>query len=119
MMAYLAHPYGGLDWNKADAALIAAGLKAEMLNGFGVFNPLDDLEELVHVGERDVLYCCKGALSACQLIIFCPGWEKSRGCRYEHFIAKMHGIPRIYLDEETATILRSLAPHFVIEGAAA
>ena len=26
-------------------------------------------------------------------VMFCPGWEKARGCRIEHQAAKAYGIP--------------------------
>lgn len=118
MMAYLSHPYGGSEKNKEDAAQITAGFYALMNAGEGVFNPLDDLSA-AYLPEREILYKCKGALESCGIVVFCPGWERSRGCRYEHMIAKRHNIPRIYLTEEDVTILRSLAPRFRLEGNAA
>lgn len=99
MMIYLAHPYGGNMEQIRDAERIARGMS--MVSDYPIFNPL---EEFAHYGiaysEQEILDFCKGALESCDLVIFAKGWRKSRGCRYEHFIAKMRGIPRIYLDAE-------------------
>jgi len=108
MMIYLAHPYGGDARNKDDAAKIAAGIHAE--TGLDVFNPLDEFTFLSSdTDERGILYACKGALETCSLIVFCPGWEQSRGCRYERMIAKKRGIPRMYINEDHAALFRELS----------
>ncbi len=110
-MIYLAHPYGGNEDNRRDAAMIAGGIEAE--TDYAIFNPLAEFEQYAgEVTERNILYRCKGALSACQIVVFCPGWERSRGCRYERMIAKRYGIPRIYLTEDEAQIFRALANKF-------
>ena len=32
------------------------------------------------------------AMSKCDLVYFCKGWEQARGCRIEHLIAENYGI---------------------------
>lgn len=35
-------------------------------------------------------------LSKCSVIYMCSGWEEAAGCRAEHTIAKLYGVPVIY-----------------------
>lgn len=35
-------------------------------------------------------------MSLCHAAYFCKGWEKARGCRIEHEIAKAYGLEIIY-----------------------
>ena len=62
---------------------------------------------------------CGGMLSACHLVIFCPGWEDSPGCRYEYEIAKKRNIPRIFLTAHEATLIREFAAKVRMEAMAA
>jgi hypothetical protein len=115
---YLAHPFGGSAFNKAEAARIEAGINAEKSGEFEIFNPIRELEQYANYSERTVLKLCKSILKSCDLLILCPGWERSRGCRYERMIAKRKGIPRIYLNQEDVALFLSLAPRFMVGGAA-
>lgn len=50
------------------------------------------------------LSCCIQKLSEADIVVFAPGWKKSRGCRVEHTCAKEYGIsiielPRNYTQE--------------------
>ena len=38
-------------------------------------------------------------MSLCHAAYFCKGWEKARGCRIEHEIAKAYGLEIIYEEE--------------------
>lgn len=40
-------------------------------------------------------------MSLCHAAYFCKGWEKARGCRIEHEIAKAYGLEIIYEEERT------------------
>lgn len=116
-MIYLSHPYGGNEDNRLDAALIAGGIESE--TEYAVFNPLSAFAKYSGRHSEDtILAMCKGALTACKLIILCPGWEKSRGCRYERMVARAYGIPRIYLTDEEAWVFRALANKFAAVQAA-
>lgn len=35
-------------------------------------------------------------MSKCDAVYFCKGWEKARGCKIEHEIAKNYGLAIIY-----------------------
>lgn len=39
-------------------------------------------------------------MSLCQVAYFCKGWEKARGCKIEHEVAKSYGLKIIYEDME-------------------
>ena len=36
------------------------------------------------------------SMSLCHAAYFCEGWEKTRGCRIEHEVAKAYGLEIIY-----------------------
>ena len=122
-MVYLSHPFGGNEDNREDSIKIEAGLNAIADDGYTLINPLNDeafarAAEEFGCNEDMILAYCEGYVSGCALVIFCNGWENSRGCRVEHRVAVENNIPRIYLDAETTEILRSLAPRFRMEAAA-
>lgn len=114
---YLAHPFGGSAFNRAEAERIEEGMLAEIDGDCTIFNPIRELEQYSNYTERTVLKLCKSLLQRCDLVVFCPGWEKSRGCRYERMIAKTKGIPRIYLNKEDVQLFLSLAPRFKVGAA--
>lgn len=39
-------------------------------------------------------------MSLCHAAYFCKGWEKARGCRLEHEIAKAYGLEIIYEEDD-------------------
>ena len=45
-----------------------------------------------------VAYLAKSieAMSKCDAVYFCKGWEKARGCKIEHEIARNYGLAVIY-----------------------
>lgn len=45
-----------------------------------------------------VAYLAKSieAMSKCDAVYFCKGWENSRGCKIEHEIAKGYGLAVVY-----------------------
>lgn len=58
-------------------------------------------EELEH--NKDVVnvplkYLAKSldTMATCDVVYFCPGWEKARGCKIEHEVAQAYGLNIIY-----------------------
>lgn len=45
-----------------------------------------------------VAYLAKSieAMSKCDAVYFCKGWEEARGCKIEHEVAKNYGLAIIY-----------------------
>lgn len=39
-------------------------------------------------------------MSLCHAAYFCKGWEKARGCRIEHEVAKAYGLEIIYEEDD-------------------
>lgn len=73
--------------------------------GYFVFNTLfDDMFEqenkICREGVKNIplKYLAKSidAMSCCDAVYFCKGWEKARGCRIEHEAAKAYGLEIIY-----------------------
>ena len=100
---YISHPFTGNEKkNKADADRIRVALK-EAYPDICFMNPLGMF------GDKDMDYCTALAdalelLSACEAVIFCPGWEKSIGCRAEKAFAMQQGIRIMYLKEFTEVV---------------
>lgn len=48
--------------------------------------------------QTPVAYLAKSleVMSKCDAVYFCKGWEKARGCKIEHEIAKNYGLAIIY-----------------------
>lgn len=121
---YLAHPFGGNEGNREDAIRIERGLNILKDAEYVIVNPLTDegvAKVALEVGYKEdmIRAYCGGVLQVCNLVIFCPGWEHSTGCLYEHKVAKKHGIPRIYLTKHEAAILREVATRARLEAWAA
>lgn len=110
-MVYLSHPYGGNEENRMDSMMIERGINTVKDDEYIIINPLNDaafdrFAKWADYDEKSILNYCEGYLSGCKLVVFCPGWEQSNGCRREYEVAKEHGIPRIFLDEKDAEIFR-------------
>lgn len=78
---YLSHPYttyGNIEVNRSNALKYEVELCNEM--DTIVINPLSLPMPDDHDKAMDK---CLKLLSACDGIIMCPGWEKSRGCCIE------------------------------------
>lgn len=96
MRVYISIPISGLPYqeqrDKADrtkAALSRAG-----------YEPLNPFE--VYAGENPEYadYLCSDlrALMDCEAIYLCAGWQYSRGCRIERFVAQECGLKILYED---------------------
>lgn len=73
--------------------------------GFEIVNTLftDEWYNQDNMKERGVVqiplcFMAKGIenMSLCHAVYFCEGWEKARGCRIEHEVAKAYGLEIIY-----------------------
>lgn len=97
--AMISQPMGGL----SDEAIVKARAEAKALIdklGFDFVNTLftDEFydQETKH---KPLLYLAKSLemMAKADIAIFCPGWEKARGCRIEYQAAKAYGVPCIAL----------------------
>ena len=89
---YLSHPYGGKEENRESAARIASIYRAiwaaegkdwEIVDPLAYFKPIAD-----GLSEDTILRMAVNLMLTCDGILYAPGWKRSRGCRYEHYIAK-------------------------------
>lgn len=104
MKAMLSQPMGG----KTDEEIIATREKAiEALTklGYDVVNTLftDEWYSDEKMQERGVVqiplcFLAKSleAMSECNAVYFCKGWENARGCKIEHDAAVAYGLKIIY-----------------------
>lgn len=88
---YLSHPYGGKAENRERAAKIAEMYSdiwdAEGKTDWEIVNPLSYFEPLEGLDEEAILMMAVVLMRNCDGVLYAPGWRRSRGCRYEHFIA--------------------------------
>lgn len=56
-------------------------------------NALNDSKPITELGK------CISLMANADFVIFCKGWDKSRGCRVEFEVAKQYGIPHDWIDE--------------------
>ncbi len=92
-MIYVAHPFGGKQENSNKVEQIITDLLPECpgctfysplhATGF-LYDSLDYLDGMEH---------CFEALSRCDQLWLCEGWEDSRGCNMEYGFARAKGIP--------------------------
>lgn len=91
---YLSHPYGGNEANRAKAACLAKFYR-DIWEAEGkdweLVNPLEELENMKGVDDETALFAAVALMNSCDSILFADGWKKSRGCRYEHYIARANG----------------------------
>lgn len=68
---------------------------------------VDSFDEEAFKEHRNPLEClgdCIKIMSTCNVVVFVPGWEKSRGCRVEHQCAVEYNISTVMLkDTDTYT----------------
>lgn len=68
---------------------------------------VDSFDEKAFIEHRNPLECmgdCIRIMSTCNVVVFVPGWEKSRGCRIEHQCATEYRISTIMLKDITPHI---------------
>ena len=92
---YLSHPYGGNEANREKAACLAKFYRelwaAEGKTDWVLVNPLEELKHMKGVDDEIALFAAVALMNSCDIILFADGWKKSRGCRYEHYIAHAKG----------------------------
>lgn len=92
---YLSHPYGGNEENRAKAACLAKFYRdiwaAEGKTDWVLVNPLEELSNMRGVDDETALFAAVALMNSCDTVLFADGWKKSRGCRYEHYIAHAKG----------------------------
>ena len=106
--AMLSQPMAG----KSDAEIVATREKAirELESrGHEIVNTLftDEWYSQENMKKRGVVriplcFLAKSLenMSLCHAAYFCKGWEKARGCRIEHEIAKAYGLEIIYEEDD-------------------
>lgn len=65
-----------------------------------------------HVTKENPIYCLGlfiEAMSQCEAVYFCDGWEDTRGCRIEHEVAEAYGLDIIYATDEEVLSEEQLA----------
>lgn len=95
MRVYLSHPYGGKEANREKAAAVAK-LYREMWDAEGktdwkIVNPLEELEHVNFADDDTALFAAVALMKTCDIVLFAPGWKRSRGCRYERMVARHTG----------------------------
>ena len=101
-MIYISHPYTGDEKNNMQDARQIARLLAKATNGQVLFiNPLDTFSHCTGVLDyMPILEQCIELLERCDGVIFCKGWEQSRGCQEEMDASLNSKIPRWYSPSE-------------------
>lgn len=100
VVAYMAHPYGGLD-NLFKARYMAKKL-ADLHPHMAIINPLDNFRYLEDYEGMSFLERDKQVLERCDVLIMTGDWRASPGCMEEFSFAYHHGIPIIEPDEKNA-----------------
>jgi len=98
---YLSHPYGRNAENKRKAEQIAQLYRqiwdAEGHEDWTIVNPLEYFEKFEDMDDDTILRAATNLMGTCDGVLFAPGWKKSRGCRYEHYMVnRMDTLPVYY-----------------------
>ena len=97
-LIYISHPLtGNPAGNRESARIITAYLSRDCgFNNYIFINPLDLFmgQSLSAHSDAAVLSQAIEVMRKCDGVIFCKGWQKSRGCRMEHYVAYKAGLPR-------------------------
>lgn len=99
LLYYLSHPYTSF----GDPILnISESVKRQIdivnLMDIKIINPI----VLLPLGlcEEIAMDKCRSLYEACEAIILCPGWNKSKGCKEEYWWAKNDGKPIYIYDDQ-------------------
>ena len=108
-LIYLSHPFGGKTENRIQASKLAKWFTREWLRegkNYVIVNPLEELRELNgKLPENIILEKAAGRMLECDEVMFSPGWDKSFGCIYEHYVALNKGMKIHYLPDEITEIV--------------
>lgn len=103
MKAMISQPMAGLTKEvilkvkeRAEAYLNDHGY--EVVNSFFDEEWKEELEHNKDVVNIPLKYLAKSldTMATCEVVYFCPGWEKARGCKIEHEVAKAYDLNIIY-----------------------
>ena len=100
-VVYMAHSYrADTEWG-VFTNIISAHVYAKQLwdKGYAVINPLSNTAWMGTgtFGFNEVMAGDFEILSRCDILVLCPGWERSEGCRMEYEKALAGGL-KIYTD---------------------
>lgn len=70
----------------------------EIVNTFFDEEWKEELEHNKDVVNVPLKYLAKSldTMATCEVVYFCPGWEKARGCKIEHEVAQAYDLNIIY-----------------------
>ena len=89
---YLSHPYGKKPVNIERSKRLAEWYTdawSEEGRDYEIVNPLTYLAPLSKgFDEWTMLKLAINLMRSCDVVLFAPGWKKSRGCRLEHMASK-------------------------------
>ncbi len=89
---YLSHPFGKRPENVEKSKRLAEWYQdawADEGRDYEIVNPLTILAPLSKgIDEWTMLKIAINLMRSCDIVLFAPGWKKSRGCRLEHMAAK-------------------------------
>lgn len=94
MKIYLAHPYGGDEYNIELAGMLARELE-KTFPTWTVISPLHLFSWKPYEKDHYMaqMWKCLEVMLSCDALYLADGWEMSLGCRMERAIAKEHGMP--------------------------
>lgn len=93
-MIYISHPYTGNEkQNIEDAEKIAVELAKKYPDTLFI-NPIATMKHNGIAGReyKAIINDCLELLGHCQAVIFCEGWQNSKGCMTEYGYAKGMGV---------------------------
>ena len=99
-LVYVAHPYGGKESNRKKIDVIMEDL---VLNdaSHDYISPIHNFGYVYLTGDnyQRGLDICLSLLGQRDILVLCPEWESSRGCKGEFEYAKKHSISTFTLNE--------------------
>lgn len=103
MKAMISQPMAGLTKEeilkvKKEAVEFLKDHDYEIVNTFFDEEWKEELEHNKDVVNIPLKYLAKSldTMATCEVVYFCPGWEKARGCKIEHEVAQAYGLNIIY-----------------------
>lgn len=103
MKAMISQPMAGLTKEeilkvKEEAVEFLKEHDYEIVNTFFDEEWKEELEHNKDVVNVPLKYLAKSldTMATCEVVYFCPGWEKARGCKIEHEVAQAYDLNIIY-----------------------
>jgi hypothetical protein len=95
---YLSHPFTTYN-DPAENQGSAFRIEFQLMNKYEIYviNPI-----LLPLGPGNdrAMEQCRHLYNACDAIILCPDWDKSKGCKEEAYWAYQDNKPRYYVDKD-------------------